>query len=113
MSRRYLWLVAVAVVVLVAALVLASCGGSTTTTTAAPAGPSTTAGVTTTAGGAVDVAALYTQYCGGCHDTLPAGSADDVRAATENGKGDMPSLKDKLTTEQIAALATWVANGGK
>jgi cytochrome c551 len=114
MSRRYLGLIAVAVVVLVAALVLAACGSSATTTTAAPAGSSTTAGVTTTAaGGAVDTAALYAQYCGGCHNTIPGGSADDVKAAIENGKGDMPGMKDKLTADQITALATWVANGGK
>jgi mono/diheme cytochrome c family protein len=114
MRRRYLSLVVVAVVVLVAALVLASCGGSETTTTAAPAGPTTTVGgAATTAAGAVDAAALYTQYCGGCHNNLPGGSADDVKAAIENGKGDMPAMKDKLTTAQIAAVAAWVANGGK
>jgi mono/diheme cytochrome c family protein len=110
MRKRYLWLIAVAVVVLVAALVLAACGSSSTTTTAAPAGPSTTAG------GAVDAAALYAQNCAGsgCHQDLPGGSADDIKAAIENGKGSsMPALKDKLTAAQIAALSAWVANGGK
>ncbi len=114
MSRRYLGLVVVAVAVLVAALVLASCGSSATTTTAAPAGSSTTAGVTTTAaGGAVDAAALYAQYCAGCHKDNPSGSADDVKAAIQNGLEGMPAMTDKLTADQIAAVAAWVANGGK
>lgn len=117
MRKRYLSLIAVAVVMLIAMLVLASCGGSTTSTTAA-SGPVTTAGgaTTTAAGGTVDTAALYTQYCAvaGCHSDLPVGSADDVKAATESGKGSsMPGFKDKLTAAQIAALSAWVANGGK
>jgi mono/diheme cytochrome c family protein len=114
MRKRYLWLIAVAVLLLVAALVLVSCGSNSTTTTAAPAGPTTTSGGSaTTAAGAVDAAALYTQYCAGCHKSTPSGSADDVKTAIQNGKGDMPSLSDKLSAAQIAALATWVANGGK
>jgi mono/diheme cytochrome c family protein len=116
MRRRYLWLVAVTVVVLVAALVLASCGSSSTSTTAATAGPSTTAGgtATTATGGTVDAAALYAQYCAGCHKNTPGGSADDVKAAIASGKGDsMPAFADKMTAAEIAALATWVANGGK
>jgi mono/diheme cytochrome c family protein len=114
MRKRYLWLIAVAVFLLVAALVLVSCGSSSTTTTAATAGPTTTSGgSTTTAAGAIDAAALYTQDCAGCHKSLPGGSADDVKAAIESGKGDMPSLSDKLSAAQIAALAAWVANGGK
>jgi len=114
MRKRYLWLVAVTVAVLVAALVLAACGSSSTSTTA-PAGPSTTAGgaVTTAAGGAVDAAALYAQYCVGCHKDNPGGSADAVKALIEKGKESMPGFADKLTAEQIAALAAWVANGGQ
>jgi mono/diheme cytochrome c family protein len=115
MRKQYVWMIAMMVVVLVATLVLASCGSSSTTTTAAPAGPTTTAGsaTTTTAGGAVDAAALYAQECAGCHKDLPGGSADDLKAAIEKGKGSMPGFTDKLTAAQIAALAAWVANGGK
>ncbi len=115
MRKQYLWMIAVVVVVLVATLVLASCGDSTTSTTAAPAGPTTTAGgaTTTAAGGAVDAAALYAQYCVGCHKDLPAGSVDDQKAVIEKGKESMPGFADKMTAAQIAALAAWVANGGK
>jgi mono/diheme cytochrome c family protein len=122
MKKQYLWMIAVVVVVLVATLVLASCGGDSTTTTAAPAGPTTTAagpattagGATTTAaGGTVDAAALYAQYCVGCHKDLPTGSVDDQKAVIEKGKESMPGFADKMTAAQIAALAAWVANGGK
>jgi mono/diheme cytochrome c family protein len=112
MRKWHIGMIGMVVAVLLVALVLASCGSSTTTTTA---GPATTAGgaTTTTAGGAVDAAALFAQYCQGCHNNPPSGSVDAVTAAIESGKGNMPSLKDKLSTAQIAAIATWVANGGK
>jgi cytochrome c551 len=121
MRRSHLLVICTAVVVLLGALVLASCGGSSTATTAAPAGSSTTAGgatttaggATTTAGAAVDAAALYQQNCAGCHKSPPSGSADSIKAAITNGKGSMPSFGGKLTDAQIAALAAWVANGGK
>jgi mono/diheme cytochrome c family protein len=116
MRKRHLCTIAVVVAILLAALILASCGSSSTTTTAAPAGGSSTtaAGATTTsAGGSIDAAALYAQYCQGCHKTPPSASADAAKAAIENGKGSMPSFTDKMTADQIAALAAWVANGGK
>ncbi len=115
MRRRHLWLITVSVVVLVAVLVLASCGGSSTSTTAAPAGSTTTPdGATTTAEVSVDAAALFSQNCAGCHKNVPSGSADRVRSLIEAGNGKkMPAFKDKLTAAQIAALAAWVANGGK
>jgi len=115
MRKRHLWLIAVALVVLVAALVLASCGSSTTSTTKAPATTTTAAAATTTeAGGAVDAAALFAANCAGCHESTPGGSLDDVKAAIDKGKGSsMPAFADKLTAAEIAALAAWVANGGK
>ena len=116
MRKSHIVMIGVVVGVLLLALVLAACGSSSTTTTAAPASTTTTAGgaTTTAAGGAIDAAALYAQNCSGCHKDLPSGSADDLKAALENGKGSsMPSFKDKLTADQIAALAAWVANGGK
>lgn len=112
MRKQYLWVIAVVVLVLVATLLLAACGGSTTSTTA---GPATTAGATTTAG-AVDAAALYAQYCAlpGCHGVLPTGAAADVKTVIESGRGNiMPAFTDKLTADQITALAAWVANGGQ
>ncbi len=116
MRKRSAWLVVTVIVVLAAALALAACGSNSTATTAAPAGSATTAGgATTTVGAAtVDAAAIYAQYCAGCHKNIPGGSADSIRSAAENGwGGEMPGFKDKLTAEEIAALATWVANGGK
>jgi cytochrome c551 len=117
MRKQRLWLIAVVVLVVGAALSLAACGGSSTTTTAAPAttaGPTTTAaGTATTAGGTVDAAALYAQYCAGCHKDVPSASADQAKSIIESGKESMPSFTDKMTAEQITALATWVGNGGK
>jgi mono/diheme cytochrome c family protein len=118
MRKRHLWLITVVVLALVATLSLAACGSSTTSTTAGPtttAGGATTtaAGATTTAGSAVDAAALYAQYCAGCHQIIPAGSADRVATVLQSGKQSMPAFADQLTADQITALATWVANGGK
>ena len=111
MKKRGIWLIAAVVLVVVAAVVLAACGSSTTTTTAGVT--TTAAGATTTAGGTVDAAALFAQNCAGCHKSVPNGSADSVKATIESGKGSMPSFSGKLTADQISALATWVANGGK
>ena len=117
MRKRHLWLIAVVVLVVVATLFLAACGSSSTTTTAAPAttaGPTTTAvGTATTAGGTVDAAALYAQYCAGCHKSVPSTSADTAKSSIQSGKESMPSFTDKMTADQITALATWVGNGGK
>jgi cytochrome c551 len=103
-----------AVCVVLVAVVLASCGSSssTTTTTAAPQTSSSTTTSQTT-GGAIDAAALYQANCSGCHSNVPTGEAAEVKTVIENGKESMPGFKDKLTADEIDALATWVANGGK
>jgi cytochrome c551 len=117
MKKGYLWLIGAIVVVAAVALVAAACGGSTSTTagpaTTAAGSTTTAAGAGTTASGAVDAAALFAQDCQGCHQNVPSGSVDAVKSAITDGKGGMPAFKDKLTAEQISALATWVANGGK
>ena len=118
MRERHFGLIAVVVLAVIVALSLAACGSSTTTTTAGPvttAGSATTtaAGATTTAGGTVDAAALYAQYCAGCHKSVPTASADKAKTTIESGTGSMPSFTDKMTADEITALATWVANGGK
>jgi mono/diheme cytochrome c family protein len=114
MRRRNLWLSAAMAIVIIASLVLVSCGEETTPTTA---GPTTTAGAaTTTSGTGVDAATLYSQNCAdpACHPSVPAGQLDAVKAAIEDGVGsEMPGFRDKLTPEQIDALAAWVANGGR
>jgi mono/diheme cytochrome c family protein len=123
----------VPLVLLVLALVLVSCGGTTTTTVApvtaaaptttdAPAtteAPTTTAGPTTTAAEqttstvASDPAALFAQYCSGCHKNVPGASLAAATKIITSGRESMPAFGDQLTPDQLSALAAWVANGGK
>jgi len=115
--KRCLLLGAIVGAVLIAVLSLAACGGTTASTTERPvttaAGSATTAGVATTAAGTIDAAVLYAEDCASCHTDVPGGNLDQVRAIIETGKETMPGFKDKLSAEQIAALAAWVAAGGK
>jgi mono/diheme cytochrome c family protein len=100
------------VCLVVVALVFASCNGSaTTTTTAATSGATTT--VSAASVGTIDAAALYSTNCAGCHKRIPTESAASVQKVIENGKESMPSFTDKLSADEIAALATYVSNGGK
>jgi mono/diheme cytochrome c family protein len=80
------------------------------TTTAAPQTTTTVAQTTTTA---VDAAALFAKYCTGCHKRAPGASASRAKSVITNGTGEMPGFKNKMTADQIAALAAWVAAGGK
>jgi mono/diheme cytochrome c family protein len=129
-KTRIVSLTMLAVLVLALAVAVASCGGSTTTTggpatTAAPAttnAPSTTASsqtdttaaaTSTTASAAIDPAALYAQNCSSCHSSVPGTSAAQATRIINSGRETMPSFTDKLTVDEIAALAAWVANGGK
>ena len=53
----------------------------------------------------IDGAALYTQYCAGCHGTSKKGSsASAIQAAIDSNRGGMGSLRF-LTPEQVAAIA--------
>jgi len=127
MRMTRLWMVATASILLVVGgLAIASCGGATTEPTSAPsttlAPPTTAAQATnpgqpavTTVGGGVDAAALYSLVCAGCHPSLPraAGGANQVRGVINMGKGYMPPFSGTLTVDQIVALASWVANGGR
>jgi mono/diheme cytochrome c family protein len=122
------------VLVLVLALVLVSCGGATTTTTAAPVttaaptttnapsttnapttteAPTTTTAAPTTTTVAIDPAALYATNCAGCHKKVPGASLASATKIITSGRGSMPAFKDNLTPDELAALAAWVANGGK
>jgi mono/diheme cytochrome c family protein len=119
MQRRHLIVTGLVVaLVITMALILASCGGGTTTTTAAET--TTTAAMTTTTmsgasttAAAIDAAALYAANCQGCHQTMPTGSVADVQSTIESGTGNMPSFSDKLSADEIAALAAYVAGGGQ
>lgn len=77
-------------------------------------------------GGATDGEGIFAeQGCGGCHTFSGAGSTgtvgpnlDETRPSLElaidritNGQGGMPPFKGKLTPEQIAAVAKYVAAG--
>jgi mono/diheme cytochrome c family protein len=71
------------------------------------------AGVATTAAGTIDAAALYAEDCASCHKDIPGGNLDKIKAVIKSGEETMPGFADKLSAEQITALATWVAAGGK
>jgi cytochrome c5 len=111
------WTVAAALTLLVVGgLALASCGDTASSTTSSPsttlAPPNPTS---TTAGATVDAAALYKLVCVGCHPSIPRapGGVDQVRGVITMGKGYMPPFSATLTVDEIVALATWVANGGR
>jgi mono/diheme cytochrome c family protein len=111
---------------------------TTTATTTAPStttAPTTTTGTTatgttTTGGGNSAILALGKQIflvkagCGGCHTLKDAGSTgsvgpnldqlkpslDIVEHQVTNGGGVMPAFKDKLTKDEIDAVATYVSS---
>jgi mono/diheme cytochrome c family protein len=141
MRRRNFWISVVSAALLVVlVLVVASCGSTTTTTSTSAAPPTTAAPTTTTAAPttttaapttttaapttttaapttttvAIDPKALFTANCqlSGCHNRVPKAALATVTKIIQNGKESMPGFADKLTAEEIAALAAWVANGG-
>ncbi|MHB8868549.1 MAG: c-type cytochrome [Thermoleophilia bacterium] len=115
--RKHPWRIAAPalVVVLAMAAALAGCGSdaTTTTTTAAPVTETTADG-----GNTVDAAALYSANCESCHGADGSGNIgpdlrthDDAAAvATQiaQGGGAMPAFADKLSADEIAALADFV-----
>jgi mono/diheme cytochrome c family protein len=142
MRKNSLWISVVSVALLVVlVLVVVSCGSTTaatsttaappttaapTTTTAAPtsttaapttttAAPTTTTAAPTTTTVALDPKALFAANCqlSGCHNRVPKAALATVTKVIEKGKESMPGFTDKLTAEEIAALAAWVANGGQ
>ena len=138
MLRGRTWVVGLAVVLLiVVAVVAVACGGATTPTTVAPvttaaptteapittvteapttttaAPTTTTAAPTTTTAAAIDPAALFAANCQGCHKNPPKASLATATKIITSGRQTMPSFKDKLTPAELAAVAQWIANGGK
>jgi mono/diheme cytochrome c family protein len=103
------------------ALAAAGCGGDDDD----EAGGGTTAAETTGGGGgAADGAAVFASAgCGGCHTLEAAGSSgqtgpnldelqpskDQVAEQVRNGGGAMPSFEDKLSAEEIDAVAQYVS----
>ena len=63
--------------------------------------------------------------CGSCHTFAPAGatgavgpdlgatalSAEEIRAVVTNGRGGMPAFGDRLSDEEIDAVADYIVNG--
>jgi mono/diheme cytochrome c family protein len=99
------------------ALAFAGCGGDDDDDEAG----GTTAAAT---GGAADGAAVFASAgCGGCHTLEAAGSSgqtgpnlDDVQPSKDavaeqvrNGGGGMPAFGDRLSDEEIDAVATYVS----
>lgn len=71
-----------------------------------------------------DVASLYKANCVNCHGSELQGrvgastnlqnvgsrmTADEIVARIEQGKGVMPGFSDRLTEEEVTALANWLA----
>jgi mono/diheme cytochrome c family protein len=96
---------------LLVTLVVASCGGEDETTTTAAA-VTTTASPPETSEPDIDAAALYAENCAGCHADGVRGSASEIETTVTDGSGDMPSFADKLSAEEVAALAAYAAGGG-
>jgi len=78
-----------------------------------------------TGGGGTDGKSIFASAgCSGCHTLAAAGSSgnigpnlDDAKPSVDlaiervtNGKGQMPSFKDRLSKQQIQAVATFVAD---
>jgi mono/diheme cytochrome c family protein len=98
-----------------AALAFAGCGGGD-----GSGGEATT----TTGGGAASGEQIFTSNCGGCHTLQAAGTngttgpnLDDlkpdeatVEQQVRNGGGGMPAFGDRLSGEEITAVASYVAD---
>lgn len=115
MHKRLLALLLVAMLsVLVVAAV--GCGGDDETTTTAAAGSTDTTG----SGGDVDGAEVFATNCSSCHGSEGKGATgpdlrpfaesdiDTIKNQVTNGGSVMPAFGDKLTPEQIDAVATFV-----
>jgi len=107
-------------------LLLAACGGGDDSASSSSA--STQQSTSTAGGGAQQASAegkqVFTQNCGGCHTLADAGTngqvgpvLDDlkpnkarVQRQVANGGSKMPSFKDKLSADQIDAVATYVSS---
>lgn len=102
---------------------LAACGKTPTTPQTSPSA-STSPAATQSAGGTtkVDAQTVFKANCVSCHGVNLEGSVgpnlqkvgsrlskDQVSATVTNGKGAMPSFKDKLSDDEVSSLATWLS----
>jgi mono/diheme cytochrome c family protein len=109
----------------VLALAIAACGGGSDSSSSSSSSSSTQS---TSSGGTQSASAqgkqIFTSNCGGCHTLADAGTngqvgpnLDDLKPPkatvarqVNNGGGQMPAFKGKLSDSQINAVATYVAS---
>lgn len=120
------WMAASLITLLV--LAIAACGGGNNNNTTEPApSDNTNTGQApgTTTGGDVSAQAqsLYNANCMACHATDLAGggnfpslqnvgskySQEEIAGIISNGRGGMPSFKDRLSEDDITVLSQWLA----
>jgi mono/diheme cytochrome c family protein len=106
------------------ALLLAGCGGSDSSSSSSSA---STQQSTSTGGGQSASAQgkqIFTSNCGGCHTLADAGTngsvgpnLDDLKPdkarvvrQVNNGGGQMPAFKGRLSAAEIDAVATYVSS---
>jgi len=75
--------------------------------------PTTTSDAPETTEATVDAAALYAENCAGCHADGVSGSASEIETIVDDGADEMPAFGEKLSAEEVAALAAYAAEGGK
>jgi mono/diheme cytochrome c family protein len=115
---------ALVLVLMTLAIGAAGCGGDDGATGTTDETAITTETETSADTGAVDGGAVFASAgCGGCHTLAAAGSSgsvgpnlDDlqpdaatVEAQVRNGGGAMPAFEGQLSDQEIAAVATYVA----
>jgi mono/diheme cytochrome c family protein len=106
-------------------LLIAGCGGGGDSSSSSSS--SSTQSTTSSAGGADSASAagkqVFTSNCGGCHTLKDAATNGEVgpdldqlkpdkatvKRQVENGGGQMPSFKGKLSPQQIDQVATYVS----
>src|SRR3954466_10947736 len=102
-------------------LAIAACGGGSGSSSSSSSSQSTSSGGTQSA--SAQGKQVFTQNCKGCHTLKDAGATgsvgpnlDDLKPdkatvvrQVNNGGGQMPAFKGKLTDAQIDAVATYVS----
>jgi mono/diheme cytochrome c family protein len=109
-------------------LAIAACGGGGGSSSSSSSSASSSSTASTSGGGAQSASAqgkqIFTSNCGGCHTLADAGTngqvgpnLDDLKPSkavvvrqVNNGGGQMPAFKGKLSDAQISAVATYVSS---
>jgi mono/diheme cytochrome c family protein len=121
-------MVRLCVLLTVLGLAIAACGGSGGGGSSSSSSASSSSTASTSGGGAQSASAqgkqIFTSNCGGCHTLADAGTngqvgpnLDDLKPSkavvvrqVNNGGGQMPAFKGKLSDAQINAVATYVSS---